>query len=294
LTLLGRLYLDRAGEVGGRGLEYDLAEKMLEKALALAPDSPPTRHLLSSLCAKRGRPERTVTLIREGLAAHPFYAGFHTTLGYVLRYAGLMNESMAAYRRAQQLDAGLESLVSTQGQITKSLIYQGDYANAAVSHRQMLEHLARIQRAPNEKQVFYEGVIHLYAGDRTRAIECFRAATAIDPDSVWTVFGRAYQAMLQNDRGRVADIVEGLEQRVVVDGERRYRLVHFCAFLGRRDAALEHLKTAIEGGFFNAPYIGEDPLLDSLRAHPRFARLLEKAKARQSAFRRLLAGPQNR
>jgi len=163
LTLLGRLYLDRAGEIGGRGPYYDLAEKMLERALALAPDSPSARHLLASLCAKRGRSERTATLIREGLATHPLYAGFHKTFGYVLRYAGLMDESVAAYRRAQKLDGGLENLVSTQGQVTKSLIYKGDYAGAFVSHRRMLEHLERIQRAPNEKQVFYEGMIHLYA-----------------------------------------------------------------------------------------------------------------------------------
>ena len=199
------------------------------------------RELLASLFAKRGRSERTVALMQEGLVRHPTYPGFHKTLGYVLRYGGLMDESIAAYQRAQELDGSFANLISTRDQITKSFIYQGDYEKAIASHRKMLSTLERMQQGPDEKQIFYEGVIHLYAGQKDQAAECFQRAADLDPDSVWTTFGLAYHGMTEGDKNRVTDILERLERRVVVDGERHYRLVHFCAFLGRAEKALARI-----------------------------------------------------
>ena len=73
------------------------------------------------------------------------------TLGYVLRYAGLMEESMASYRRSQELDSTAGNLVSAQDQITKSLIYLGDYdaardGHAAARPRKLLLHRREIAR----------------------------------------------------------------------------------------------------------------------------------------------------
>ena len=288
LALLGRLYLDRAGEIGGQGPYYRLAEETLKRAFDLDPDFPPSRELLASLFAKRGNSEQTLAQMQEGLVRHPTYAGFHKTLGYVLRYGGLMDESIAAYQRTQELDGSLPNLVSTQDQITKSYIYQGDYSRALASHHEMLAVLERIDRKPNEKQIFYEGVILLYAGEKAKAIECFQRAAKLEPDSVWTTFGLAYQGIAENDPDVVAGIMDRLEQRVVVDGERHYRLVHFCAFLERKEAALEHLQIAIDSGFFNSPYIRKDPLTVALHDHLRFKELLQTAEARHLAFRKLL------
>ncbi len=289
VALLGRLYLDRAGEIGGRGPYYPLAEETLKRAFELDPDFPPARELLASLIAKRGRSERTVALMQEGLVRHPTYAGFHKTLGYVLRYGGLMDESIAAYQRAQELDGSFANLVSTQDQITKSFIYQGDYEKAIASHRKMLSTLERMQQGPDEKQIFYEGVIHLYAGQKEQAAECFERAADLDPDSVWTTFGLAYHGMTEGDKNRVTEIVERLERRVVVDGERHYRLVHFCAFLGRAEKALEHLQTSIESGFFNSPYIRNDPFWVSLYDLLRFKELLRAAEGKHKTFRKLFS-----
>ena len=83
---------------------------------------PPARAKLASLFAKLGRSEASVALLTTGLTTHPDYPAFHETLGYVLRYAGLMEASMDSYRRGQELDASLDNRVSTQDQITKSLI----------------------------------------------------------------------------------------------------------------------------------------------------------------------------
>ena len=288
MTVLGHLYLERAGVVGGRRPYYDLAEETLLRAFELAPDFPPAREYLASLFAKRGKSERTVALMQEGLRSHPTYAAFHQTLGYVLRYAGYMEESMVSYRRSQELDRSIDNLVSAQDQITKSLIYLGDYSGALASHQKMLGYLEQSGRGVDEKQAFYEGVIHLYGGENDLAVECFRKGAVIDSASVWTAFGRAYEGIAHGDAETVAEVLEQLEQRVVVDGERHYRLVHFAAYLGDVDSALEHLQVTIEGGFFNFPYIQTDPLTAALRGRPLFDDLLRAARQRHVAFEVLL------
>jgi len=291
VTSLGSAYLDLAGLVGGTGPYYELAGETLSRGFELDPTYPPARDKLASYFAKRGRSEQALTLLQQGISSHPAFSGFHENLGYVLRYAGCMEESMGSYRRSQELDGSLEHLVSSQDQITKSLIYLGDYGGALASQRRMEEHLDRLGQSPNEKQYFYLGVIHLYSGDQQRAVEAFRRGSELDPESVWTMFGQAYEGMAIEDPDRVTKILDRLEQRVVVDGERHYRLVHFAAFLKQPERALDHLEAAVKGGFFNAPYIASDPLTASLRSLPQFQELLVEAEKRHDAFRELMIRP---
>jgi hypothetical protein len=57
--------------------------------------------------------------------------------------------------------------------------------------------------------------------------------------------------------------------------------------LGEKASALRVLRRSIESGFFSYPYIAADPLLESVRDEPEFARLLTMAKERHEAFKRL-------
>ena len=287
-TELGADYLDLAGLVGGRGPYYQKAHDALLHAFELDPGYPRARAKLASFFAKLGRSEEAVELLTDGLAKHPDYPAFHETLGYILRYAGLMEESMDSYRRGQQLDSSLDNLVSTQSQITKSLIYLGDYDAALASHQRMMSFLEELGRWPDEKQLFYEGVIHLYRGDPASALRSFRAGARVDPRSVWTTFGRAYEGMALGDTAQVESVLQELEHRAVVDGERHYRLVHFATFAGHPERALDHLRRATDNGFFNAPYIESDPLIASLNPFPRFKHILGIARTRHEAMRRRL------
>jgi tetratricopeptide (TPR) repeat protein len=285
---LGSAYLDLAGLVGGTGPWYGLAEDELERAFDLDPRDPPVRAKLASLFAKLGRSEESVALLVEGLAQHPDYADFHDQLGYVLRYAGLMDESMASYRRSQELDSSPGNLIAAQDQITKSLIYLGDYDAALASHRRMLGFVEDAGRSVDEKQLFYEGVIHLYRGDVDAAVSAFRAGARLDPTTVWTMFGRAYEAMALGDTAAVESTLDELVHRDVVDGERHYRLVHFSAFIGDIDRAVGHLRRSTDGGFFNAPYLASDPWTEALRGVPEAEAMTEAARIRGEAIRRLL------
>ena len=156
---------------------------------------------------------------------------------------------------------------------------------ALASHERMESFVSRLGRTPDEKEWFYRGVIHLYAGDRDQALAAFQRGAALDSASVWTTFGRAYAGIARGDRDAVAKVLDALEQHVVVDGERHYRLVHFASFLGQSERALHHLETSIRGGFFNAPYIASDPLTTGLRSDPGFAARLGEAQKRHASFK---------
>lgn len=285
---LGSAYLDLAGLVGGQGPHYELAEEELLRAFELDPGDPPVRAKLASLFAKLGRSEESVELLVTGIVDHPHFPAFHQQMGYVLRYAGLMDESMAGYRRSQELDSSSGNLIGAQDQITKSLIYLGDYAEALASHRRMKAFAEDAGRALDEKQWFYEGVIHLYLGDVESAVHAFRSGARIDPASVWTTFGRGYEAMALGDTATVEAVLTELEQRDVVDGERHYRLVHFSAFVGDVGRAVDHLRKSTDGGFFNASYLVGDPWTTVLRGQPEAEEMIEAARARGHAIRKLI------
>lgn len=275
----------QAAERSGRAEDYAAAEVELSRANAALPDQPEVVRDLASVYGRVGRLEEAATLLTAALARHPDDAALHDKLGYVLRYAGLPEASVRAYRRAEALDPSAENRIGAQGQIAKALIYQGDLAGARAAHDEIERLLRQTAREPDEKMLFYRGVEQVYAGRAAAAARLFDAAAAVDPDSLWTAFGQAYKAGVTGDRAGLLARARRLERENVADGERRYRLVHFFALAHEPDRALRHLGAAIDAGFFNYPYIRDDRLLGALRAEPGYAPLLERARRRHLAFK---------
>ena len=68
-----------------------------------------------------------------------------------------------------------------------------------------------------------------------------------------------------------------MSQLVAEDGDRvLYQQAQVLAQWGDRDAALERLERALGVGDSGLIYARNDPLLDPLRDHARFARLLHR------------------
>ena len=287
---LGYAYLQYAGKIGGKGGFYELAEKTLHRAFRMNKEYPQSFGFLSSLYAKTGKSEESVELLQKALNIYPNIPSFYSGLGYIFRYAGLMDESIQFYKLSQGLDSSFLNLVSAQSQITKSLIYQKKYETALASHDRMMHYLKQAQQSADEKKIFYGGIIYLYSKRIDRAITLFDSAFDVDKSSVWTTFGPAYKEAALGDVESVLEIANRLEARNIVDGERRYRLVHFYALIGKNEDALRNLKKSIESGFFNFPYISNDPFLDNIRGTKEFKNLLAQAKRRHQAFKLRFGG----
>jgi tetratricopeptide (TPR) repeat protein len=282
---LGNAYLQFAGKIGGRGGYYRSAERTLRRAYKMNEELPQGFSFLSSLYAKTGKSEESVEHLQKALKIYPNIPSFYSGLGYIFRYAGLMEESIKFYMLSQKMDSSLQNLVSAQSQITKSLIYQKKYKAALESHEKMMHFLNQTGQSADEKKLFYGGVIYLYSGRIDRAITLFDSAFDADKSSVWTAFGQAYKEAALGNSGGVLKIAKRLEERNIVDGERRYRLVHFYTLIGKKEDALRNLKKSIESGFFNFPYISSDPFLDNIQGTKEFKNLLAQAKKRHQAFK---------
>ncbi|MEM9383005.1 MAG: hypothetical protein AAGB93_23855 [Planctomycetota bacterium] len=62
----------------------------------------------------------------------------------------------------------------------------------------------------------------------------------------------------------------------------RYNLACSQALVGRDDDAVESLEVAVELGYTDGAFMGEDEDLASLRSHPRFVALLERLEGESS------------
>jgi tetratricopeptide (TPR) repeat protein len=285
LVRLGQAYLDRAGRMrgGGRPL-YDAADTVLRRVLELDAAHPRGLETLAAVFAKIGRAEESAALLKKALDRYPQSASFWSALGYSLRYAGLLDRSVAAYRRALALDGRPENVIEAEGQIAKGLVQLGQYDDAAAAQTAVLRSTAALGKAPDEKMLFYDGLIELYRGRNERANERF-SASRVAARTLWSDFAEAYRLATSGDTASALVIARRLESEDIVDGERRYRLVQLFALSGDRSAAVRHLAGAIEAGFFNAPYFSTDPLTASLRGEAGYASALEAAWSRHRTFK---------
>jgi hypothetical protein len=58
--------------------------------------------------------------------------------------------------------------------------------------------------------------------------------------------------------------------------------------LGDKEGCARTLQRAVDGGFFNYPFMLTDSFLDSMRGDPEFQRILKLAKAKHEAFKKRL------
>ncbi|TDI39228.1 MAG: tetratricopeptide repeat protein [Acidobacteria bacterium] len=276
----------RRGEEGGQDApkHFEAAERALNEALSLVPASPRAIHALSSVYMRTGRTEAAAELLRKGVVANPSSARLHAKLGYVFRYAGMMDPSITEYRTSQRLDARFENRIAAERQIIKALIYSGHYDEAFESYASILEWLKELGRAPDEKVQFYQGLGRLYAGNIDHAVRLFDASIATVPDSLWSSFAKAYKYGALGETQKLRDLADELARGNVSDGERRYRLAHLNAMAGRFSKALGHLEASAQSGFFNYPYTKRDRLLEDIEPSSDFDRVLRFIENRHRRF----------
>jgi len=137
--------------------------------------------------------------------------------------------------------------------------------------------------------VFYRGMGNYYLKRVEQAAADFDRAYEMDPQ-LYTRIGKALSYSIKNQKevalAVLRDVEREIDQKGVGDSEAIYKVAQVYAVLGERSSALRVLRRSIEAGFFCYDYLKSDPLLDSLRAEPEYAALLEIARNRHEHFQR--------
>ncbi|MCZ6601942.1 MAG: tetratricopeptide repeat protein [Planctomycetota bacterium] len=207
---LGRLYL---GEE-----RYPEAEASFYQTLRL---NPPRRRAidaflgLAEVFAGSGSPDTAAARISELVAAYPDAPEGYSARGMWLARAGRWGEAMESFTRAIQLDPGRPW---DQVQIGLCLYQMGRPAEALVEYEKARSLLDGTELGDLLVKM---GDGHVAKGDRETAIDLYREATEIDPDSgpAWNNLGQVLFILKRNTEAKAAfsRTKEILPGRTIID-----------------------------------------------------------------------------
>jgi len=274
---LGRSHNASASfQFGGRE-DYAKAQNAFDKSVSLQPEQIEARIYIANFFTDTGRVEQAVPLLREALKTNPDHAEAHWELGYAYRFAGMLNESAAECELARRLDPG----VKIHSSALNTYLYLGQYDKFIAALPQSYD-AAFI--------LFYRGFAEYYSNQREAAAKDFDRAYELDGSLMQAQVGKALRYSIAEQPAKGLEILQAAEDKIrargVGDSEAIYKIAQAYAVLGDTASALRMLRLSIEDGFFAFPYFVRDPLLDSLRHEPEFAKVMQEARTRHEAFRK--------
>ena len=263
-----RYYYDATYGDGGVAA-FDKAADAYEKALKLDPNMISSVAHLARIHAERGQIADSYREARDLVTRRPENAQAHFTMAYVLRYAGMLQESVRECDAALTLDPSNYDFRSCSfgffelGRTTRALEYV---------------HLD----SGSEWAASVLPAILLREG---RMDEARDAAAKMSPGPTW--FAPLIQACVKPaayvDMKKLADQAtpDLLQLR---DAELRYYHGAIMSYCGQTDLAAKLIQSAIAAHYCSTVALHTDPLLDKLRTTPAFPALEQAAKQCQDDF----------
>jgi eukaryotic-like serine/threonine-protein kinase len=266
-----RYYLDSQYGGGGEAM-FQKANTALERALALDPNLTLARAQRIANWSERGELVKAYQDAQNFVERQPKNATAHFVLGYVLRYAGLLDESARACEDAISLDSGnyvfraCSFTFSQMGNPARAMDFNRLDAGSTWANRNGIRVLLR------------EG----------KLAEARDAVQKLPSDSDFIKFYKACvdRPSPQPPSAELDRLVRELEPSLEAnpDPENRYLFAADMAFCGEKDAALRLLRSAIASKYCAYAALQRDPLLAPLRGTPEFTQLLSAAKQCQDNF----------
>jgi len=257
---LGRAhrFIGKVGEVNAHNLAR--AEEAFRKAFALNPDLALAHNFYTSLQTDLGQSLDAMERLLNRAHARRNDPALFTGLVQACRYCGLLDASVAAHNHARELDPNVRTSVAY------TYLHLGNFQKVLE-----LEHCG-----PIDAEVRIPSLAAL--GREQEAIEQSRELEKTCPKPLlpWSVMWRAY---LEGDRGKS---LEALDQALgfhTADPECLFCAACLLARLNETERALELLSLAVDQGYRCHYALSCHPWLDSLRSHPRFKELANRAEA---------------
>lgn len=206
----------------------------------------------------------------ELLRKRPDFSGSHFALSYILRYAGLLEESGKECDAALSLDPvnGYRSCATT-------FILTGDYAHA-------------LEFINLDKSSGVAALMRMHIALRRR----YADAVLAEANSAAQLGYRSADAKLARvclghpspaELARVVAEVE-IDPVSTLDPELLYQNAEVLAFCKQDQAALRELRKAINGNYCSYPAMDKDPQFETIRRRPEFAELRSAGMQCQRSF----------
>jgi TolB-like protein/Flp pilus assembly protein TadD len=266
-ALAYRYYYDGQYSDGGMAA-INRAEATHRKALSLDPDLIRSRRGLIVHLTERGELPAAYTQARALVASRPDSGDAHFTVSYVLRYAGLLNESARECETARALDPrnpGVRSCAlgfAQLGDLTRARQFEQLDAGSDWAHTVELNLLLR------------EGKLD----DIDRNI---RASDALS----WRIFLAVRQHRPKEEIDRQLAELKAADVPLQ-DGEPPFFDAEILAGLGFKKDALELLRHSVDRHYCAYPSLDNDPVFASIRSTPEFQQIRQTAIQCQQSFLR--------
>jgi tetratricopeptide (TPR) repeat protein len=250
---------------------------------------------LGDVYADLGRHDEAIAAYQRAIELKPKWATPHNDLGHVYRTLNRHGEAIAAYQRASELDPKWAIPHDNLGDVYRDLGRTdeaiAEYQRAieldpkfAYPHhglgavyydlKRYEEAIAAFQRASELDPKFaypYSGAADVYylQGQYSRALELYQKSYELQP-RIKPLIGMAGVTRHLGDEAQASKYVE--QARALSPDD--YNLACLETISGNTEAAIEHLRAALEKQPSQRDWARRDPDFDFIRDDPRFKALL--------------------
>ena len=290
------------GEVYRHLGRYDEAIKAYQKAIELDANYAYPWNNLGNVHAALGRYDEAIKAYQKAIELDANYAYPSNNLGNIYAALGRYDEAIKAYRRAIELDADFAYPWNGLGNVYADL---GRYEEAREAYWKALE-IGSLSE--HEQAVVWNGLGNVYddLGRYDEAVEAYKKAVELDPDDAypWNGLGNVYY-----QQGRYEEAIAAYKKAIELDPQRpvpyrslagiyrrlgdeeqmahhlaearrrlppddHYNRACLEAIAGNKEAALEHLRQALEKNPAMREWARRDPDMEWIREEPEFKKLV--------------------
>jgi len=244
---------------GNPSADVELADAAFRRAFLIDPDLACTHQFYTAMEVDTGEARRALTRLLTRIEQHPDEPESFTGLVQVLRFCGLLRDSIAAHKRAADLDP------TVMTSVPHTLFLNGEYE-------------ATIETYSGRASYYLDAAAWAALGDKARATTLLRERLTRMPLS--ELMKGLMGSLLSVLEGRFDDALHCMKgMRIPQEPEVLVYLARHYSYIGSSDAALEALRRAAQAGFICTPdTLRTDAWLDAVRAHPKFGSVLVEAE----------------